>query len=467
MVATVSAPSASSRSRSATASAAPALGSVPPPISSMSTSDVRSGVAQDLGISAQVLGEGRRVLRDRLLVADVGEDALESSDRRPGGGGRCMPQYAISHEQTAHLERHGLAAHVRAADQQNSRLCVEPQRLRNGALVEQRVPAADDRQRRRRPGTAARRALRFGKTRLRVHEIERRVDLGVAFDLLGVRSDESGELGKDARDLVLFLHAQRPQAIVGFQRFERFDEIRLAAGAGIVNDSRKCARELSFDGNDETPVAHGDDVVLEHRAITLRARNCSRSFPRLTLGSGDSAAQARQLGRGSIQDLAAVADRVANLGCHLRKRHEAGAQGAQSVSAGFAHAPDRCVRGGDADGYRAQIERRNRCTALRCRDRVSRLDHPLEREAFADERAHLSRSFERNARLFEVCSRLQLPRPCGGPIAMRLACEALADRGPIQDLAGSCIAQRISRCQSSPAAALARAPDSPFRDSPS
>ena len=64
--------------------------------------------------------EGRQALLDALLVADVGEHLLEDRHPRAGVGGDM--QAALRHQrQQAHgLERHRLAAGVRAGDQQDA-----------------------------------------------------------------------------------------------------------------------------------------------------------------------------------------------------------------------------------------------------------------------------------------------------------------------------------------------------------
>ena len=101
------------------------------------------GGVDDLRQPPQVRRERGRVLCDRLFVADVGADALERPDRRRRRG-HVHAARGHRHRETDELERDGLAAHVRAGDDQNPHVVVELDRLRHGALVQQRMPSFED-----------------------------------------------------------------------------------------------------------------------------------------------------------------------------------------------------------------------------------------------------------------------------------------------------------------------------------
>ena len=60
-----------------------------------------------------VRGEGAEAGRDRLLVADVGEERLEDRHARSASTGTCRPACAMA-KQARGLQRDGLAAGVRA-----------------------------------------------------------------------------------------------------------------------------------------------------------------------------------------------------------------------------------------------------------------------------------------------------------------------------------------------------------------
>ena len=102
--------------------------------------------------------------------------------------------------------------------------------------------------------------------RARGGEIELDVDAEIGLDLRGFRLHQRRELAEDARDLDVFLHAQRAHAVVGLEAFERFDEQRLPRRARVVHDALDLPGELRFHGHDVAPVAHRDDRVLDRRA---------------------------------------------------------------------------------------------------------------------------------------------------------------------------------------------------------
>ena len=144
-------------------SAPPSTGSVPAPTSSSSTS---AGIAQraihrrDVG---DVPRERAQVRGDRLLVADVGEHRLEHRHApSPASAGMCSPLCAISASSAAGLERHGLAAGVRAGDDQHARRRdqqhVDGDRLavarRRGVPSSSSVRASDRRDQQRMPCAA-------------------------------------------------------------------------------------------------------------------------------------------------------------------------------------------------------------------------------------------------------------------------------------------------------------------------
>ena len=76
---------------------------------------------EDLAEVPQVRAEGGEARLDRLLVADVGEAVVEDAGSRlsaPTGAG--MPACAIAERRPTRLEQHGLAAGVRAGEQERA-----------------------------------------------------------------------------------------------------------------------------------------------------------------------------------------------------------------------------------------------------------------------------------------------------------------------------------------------------------
>ena len=231
--------------------------------------------------------------------------------------GTCIPQPVIATNKPDHLERDRLPAHVRSADDRHPDLVVEPDRLRHRALVEQRVAAVEHVDRRRVDELRLDRVHPLGDRGARVREIELDVDRDVGADLRRFRADQRAQLGQDPRDLVLFLRAQRADAVVGLERFERLDEERLPARARVVDDPRKLAGELGLDRDDEAAVAHGHDRILDRARIARRARERGRPVARVVVACASarrvraSAGEARSstVPRSSIASVIARDDR--------------------------------------------------------------------------------------------------------------------------------------------------------------
>ena len=93
----------------ATPSAPPSSGSVPAPISSSSTSAGSCEVAIHRRDVRDVPAERAQAGRDRLLVADIREDRLETRARRPGLGGDVQARLRHQRQEARGLQRDGLA----------------------------------------------------------------------------------------------------------------------------------------------------------------------------------------------------------------------------------------------------------------------------------------------------------------------------------------------------------------------
>ena len=123
----------------AMASAPPSTGSVPAPASSSSTSAGVSSARVHGDDVGDVAGERAQALRDRLLVADVGEYRLEHRDLRILGDGDEQAGLRHQRQQPRRLQRDGLAAGVRPGDHQDvhrrNQRDVDGNRLGVGAVV--------------------------------------------------------------------------------------------------------------------------------------------------------------------------------------------------------------------------------------------------------------------------------------------------------------------------------------------
>ena len=126
-------------SSSAWASADPSVGSVPAPSSSRRTSVPGPGPLHDPDDRAQVARERRQGLRDRLLVADVGEDVAEHRQHRAGLGRDVEPGLVHQGEQPEGPHRDRLAAGVGPRDDERRVAVAEPDVDRHDAPGEPRV----------------------------------------------------------------------------------------------------------------------------------------------------------------------------------------------------------------------------------------------------------------------------------------------------------------------------------------
>ena len=107
-----------------------------------------AGAREHISHPLQMRGKRRSVGCNRLLVANVGHYSIEPADRRPDSGGKLHPAVRHRNEQSDHLQRHGLAAHIRPADDQQARGLANLERLGDRAAAEERMTAAvhdDDR----------------------------------------------------------------------------------------------------------------------------------------------------------------------------------------------------------------------------------------------------------------------------------------------------------------------------------
>jgi hypothetical protein len=181
---------------------------------------------------------------------------------------------------------------VRPAHDRDANVAVEHDRLRHGAVVEQRVPAIVHVDRRLVDDDRFDRVHPVGDGGARRREVEVDVDRDVRADLRRFGTGQRAQLGEDTRDLVLFLRAQRPHAVVRFQRLKRLDEQGLTAGARIVHDAGYLTGELRLHRHHVTAVAHGDDRVLNRARVARRTRQRGGAFARVVLRVRDRAPDA-------------------------------------------------------------------------------------------------------------------------------------------------------------------------------
>ncbi len=299
VVASTSAPCATSRSTTASARRAPSSGSVPAAGSSSSTSERGPGGGEDRHQPAHVGRERGQALGDRLVVADVGEHPVEH--RQAGPRGRHPQAALVQHrQQPERLQRHGLAAGVRAGDHQrpdalerqvdrHGRRRVE-QRMAGGAQVDlgRRLDAAPvPRPRQGRPGE---------------REVEGRQRGSQVVEGHALVADQPRERAQDARLLLGLLRRQLPHLVVCFDKLHGLDEERLPGAGAVVDDARHRRARRRLHRQHRAAAALGGERLLQVRAEP--GGEGPQQVGGRAPGRGQAAPRRRQLGRGGVQQAA-------------------------------------------------------------------------------------------------------------------------------------------------------------------
>ncbi len=119
-----------------------------------------------------------------------------------------------------------------------------------------------------------------------------------------------GHLHQDAVDFAHLLFGEAHQFVVEVDGFQRLDEQGMAAGTGAVNDAIQLAALPGDYRDHEALVANGDELLLEHAFLAMRAEEAFERILNGFLLPLDVAAQASQrhagvVGNGAIgQDFA-------------------------------------------------------------------------------------------------------------------------------------------------------------------
>ena len=186
----------------------------------------RPGRLDDADDRAQVAGERRERLGDRLLVADVGEDV--APDRQPAARFGRHVEAGLVHqaEEAERPQRDGLAAGVRAGHDQRGVAVAEPDVDRDDRAGQARM--AGRQQDRLGPlgglgpaGAHLARERRLGRPEVELRQRPERLAQGI-----GVGGHERGQLVEDARDLLGLGDLCLAPGVAQLDRDERLDEQR-------------------------------------------------------------------------------------------------------------------------------------------------------------------------------------------------------------------------------------------------
>ena len=255
-------------------------------------------------------GEGGERLLDALLVADIRVNMLEQADLRLLV---CRDVQAGSRHQAQkpqRLERHGFAARVWAGDDQRVVVVADGDVDRHGlVLVEQRVPRAQQ--------AAAARALHEHRRRgvhlkrqlgAREDEVERDERVVILLDCIFIQCDLVRQLSQNALDLGLLAALEHLDLVVDLHDLLWLDEHGRAGGRGIVHEARDVAAVLGLDRHNVTPVALGDDGLLQILGPLARDQ-AVQGLAHLARDAPQLAADGQQLGACAVRDLLLRDDR--------------------------------------------------------------------------------------------------------------------------------------------------------------
>ena len=329
---------------------------------------------------------GQRLL-DALLIADVGHDLVE---HRHGAAVSARDvQAALRHggEQANGLERDGLAAGVRAGDDERVKFAAERNIDRHGGVLRQeRMARAAQLQllirQLRRDRVKLVGELGLGKNEVQAHE-----HVKVARDILPVRGALGRELGEDALDLRFFARAQLPQLVVRLHGGHRLDEQRRTGGRHVVHEAGHGALVLCLDRHHVALGTHGDDRLLQRLGIARRGDDLLQRVVHTRTRGADQPADGRQLARRAVGDLVLAGDG----GEDPLLQKAVGLQGAEEVvdarlvlplaGAVTAHAARRLQHARDVQ----QLARVERTAHVRALQRRAHVLHAGKRRAALDD----------------------------------------------------------------------------------
>ena len=276
--------------------------------------------------AADVGREGGQALLDALLVADVGEDAVEDGQPRALGRGqvqaRTAPSAAASPTVlsatvlppvlgpvitstsksapsstligTTSPSRSGWRA---SSSRSTARRCA-PGRSIAGATVWRTL--AQLRARWRACSSAKLAIARCRSSSASASTLHSSAWLSAL--------TRPAQLGEHAVDFLLLLDLELPPAVRQVEYRQRLDEQRGAAGRLVVHDPLHLLPVLHLDGEHVPTLAHRDDRILKGGPVGRRGHQLLELGHQAVVGPAHLHTHLAQLGTGAIQDLAVVAD---------------------------------------------------------------------------------------------------------------------------------------------------------------
>ena len=292
--------------------------------------------------------EGRKILLDRLVVANIGKHRIEN---RQLGSIRGNGYAGLRHQgqQSHSFQGYGFAASVWASNHQfqTFRFHLDADgddvaAFRLEVSLEQRVPRVVKDETRSVPYLRGRSPGRFGplirRAKALLHPLHTRAfsrelhrHTAVIFrearlgklqfevsqsldrqqDLVCMLADAAGHLQQDAMDFGLFIIQQTHQFVVLFDRLQWLHEDGLSAGTGAVYDSLHPPLLFDLDRYNEAFAPDRDQLILYRPAFGEPAKIAAQRFLDRPLLPFDLPADSSQLRRGPVFQCAVRLDLVA------------------------------------------------------------------------------------------------------------------------------------------------------------
>ncbi len=224
-----------------------------------------AGLGDDPDDRAEMAGEGRQGLRDRLLVADVGEHVAPDREPAPSLGRDVEAGLVHQAEQPERAQGDGLAAGVGAGHDERRVAVTEPDIDRDDTARQAGMPGRQQHDlgpfRRLGPGAVD----VGGEGCLGGPEVEPGEGLERLPEGVGVGRYQRRQLVEDPRDLLGLGDLGLAPRVAELDRHERLDEQRLPAPRRVVDDALDPGPGLRLDGDDVPAVPQCDDRLLERR----------------------------------------------------------------------------------------------------------------------------------------------------------------------------------------------------------
>ena len=250
----------------------------------------------------QVARERRQRLRHRLLVPDVGEHVAPHRQATAGLGRDVETRLVHQAQQPERAQGDGLAAGVRAGDDEGRVAVADADVDRDDATAQTGMSRGEQHDLGPVGGLGAG-CVHLGREgSLGGPQVEARERVEGFAQPRPVDRDECREFVEDAGDLLPLSDLRLTPRVAELDGDERLDEQRLAAARGVVDDALDPRSRLRLDRDDVPPVAERDDRLLQ-RVAELRPHERVEAAAQAVVRHADRGPQAAEPGRCGVEQL--------------------------------------------------------------------------------------------------------------------------------------------------------------------